>query len=52
MTKIEIRKEALDTKPKEATSMIKVLNSKSKEELQEINITDRTGTILEIKKVL
>ena len=32
--------------------MIKVLNSKSKAELQQINITDRTETILEIKKVL
>lgn len=32
--------------------MIKVLNSKRKEELEEINISDRTTTILEIKKVL
>lgn len=42
----------MKTKPKEATRVIKVLNSKTKQELQEINVSDRTSTILEIKKVL
>ena len=32
--------------------MIKVLNSKNKEQLEDINILDRTETILEIKKFL
>ena len=31
--------------------MINVLNSKSREELEEINIPDRIATILEIKKI-
>lgn len=49
---IEEQKAALKTKPTEATYMIKVLNSKTKEELEEINISDRIATIIEIKKVL
>jgi len=32
--------------------MIKVFNSKTKQELQEINVSDRIATILEIKIVL
>ena len=32
--------------------MIKVLNSKSRAELEQIKISDRTTTIMEIKKVL
>ena len=32
--------------------MIKVLNSKNREELEEIHISDKTATIFEIKKVL
>lgn len=42
----------MKTKPKEVVGMIKVLNSKTKQELQEINVSDRTTTILEIKKFL
>lgn len=42
----------MKTKLAKATYMIKVINSKSREKLEEINICDRTTTILEIKKVL
>ena len=38
--------------PKKATRIIHFLNSKNKYELQEMEITKRTGTILEVKKVL
>jgi hypothetical protein len=36
----------------EATKIMKFLNSKTKEELEELEIMDRIGTILEVKKVL
>jgi len=36
----------------EATRIIQFLNSKNNYELQELDINDRTGTILEVKKVL
>ena len=42
----------MGTKPKVATRIIKVLNYKTWKQLQEINIPNRTATILEIKKVL
>lgn len=42
----------MKTKPSKATDVIKVLNSKNKEEIEDINISKRTTTILEIKKVL
>ena len=42
----------MGTKPKEASRMIRVLNSKTRQQLQEMNIPDKTTTILEIKKVL
>lgn len=38
--------------PTEATNIIKFLNSKSRYELEEVGISDRTSTILEVKKVL
>ena len=38
--------------PEEATRIIHFLNSKNKYELQELEIPDRTGTILEVIKVL
>ena len=38
--------------PEEASRIILFLNSKNKYELQELDITDRTGTILEVKNVL
>ena len=38
--------------PTEATEIIKFLNSKTKEELEELKIEDRTETILEFKRVL
>lgn len=42
----------MGTKPKETSGMIGVLNSKTRQQLEEINILDRKTTILEIKKVL
>ena len=38
--------------PAKGTRLIHFLNSKNKYELQELDIADRTGTILEVKKVL
>ena len=38
--------------PEEASRIIQFLNSKNKYELQELDIADRTDTILEVKKVL
>ena len=36
----------------EATEIIKFMNSKTREELEELKIEDRTETILEVKRVL
>jgi hypothetical protein len=38
--------------PAEATEIIKFLNSKMREELEDLKIEDRTETILEVKRVL
>ena len=38
--------------PTQANDIIKLLNSKTKEELEELKIEDRTETILEVKRVL
>jgi hypothetical protein len=38
--------------PTQANEIIKFLNSKSREELEELKIEDRTETILEVKRVL
>ena len=38
--------------PKEATKIIQFLNSKNKYEWQELDIAEKTGTLLEVKKVL
>ena len=45
-------KEELGKKPKEALEIIKFLNSKNRQELEEIGIDDRTKTILEVRKVI
>jgi hypothetical protein len=42
----------LGENPIEATEIIRFLNSKTKEELEALEIEDRTETILEVKKVL
>jgi hypothetical protein len=49
---IEIIKEELGEIPTKATKLIIFLNSKNKQELEELEIEDRTETILEIKKVV
>jgi hypothetical protein len=38
--------------PTQANEIIKFLNSKTKEELKELKIEDRTETILEVKRIL
>jgi hypothetical protein len=43
---IEIIKEELGGRPAEATELIRFLNSKNKQELEELEIEDRTETIL------
>ena len=45
-------KAELGDMPEEATRIIHFLNSEKKYELQELDILDRTSTILEVKKVL
>ena len=45
-------KEELGQMLEEATKIIQFLNSKNKYELQELEIEDRTETILELRKVL
>lgn len=49
---IQKTKDELGDKPEQAIELIKFLNSKNKQELEETKITDRTETILEIRKVL
>ena len=49
---IQRTKEELGEKPEEELEIIKFLNSKNKQELDEIGITDRTETILEVRKVI
>jgi hypothetical protein len=49
---IEKIREELGEMPTEATEIIKFLNSKTREELEDLKIEDRTETILEVKRVL
>ena len=44
--------EELGNKPEEANQLITFLNSKNKYQLDELEIDDRTTTIIEIKKFL
>jgi len=45
-------REKLGEIPAEAANIIKFLNSKSRYELEEVGVSDRISTILEVKKVL
>lgn len=45
-------REKLGEMPIKAANIIKFLNSKSKYELEEVGVSDRTATILEVMKVL
>ena len=45
-------REKLGEMPTEASNIIKFLNSKSKYQLEEVGISDKTATILEVKKIL
>lgn len=40
-----------DHKPRDATRIIKVLNSKTKDELEEFEIEDSTEVVLEARKI-
>ena len=44
-------REELGNRPDEANELIHFLNTQTKQQLEEFGIRDRTGTILEIKKV-
>lgn len=52
MEAIQKVKEELWDKPEDANRLIHFLNNKNTYELQELNIKDRTGAILEIREVL
>jgi len=45
-------REKLGEMPTEASNIIRFLNSKSKCDLEELGVNDKTATILEGKKVL
>jgi len=49
---IQMVKADLGEKPEEASKIIKFINSKNKYELEELGMTDRIETILEVKKVI
>lgn len=49
---VQRTKEELGRMPEEATRLINFLNTNNKYQLEEMGIRDKTGTILEIKKVL
>jgi len=49
---IQKTKEELGEKPEEATQLINFLNRENKHQLEQWDIEDLTGTVLEIKKVL
>ena len=51
-TEIQKTKDELANKPSQALKLITFLNSKNKEELEELQVQDRTETILQIKKVV
>ena len=42
----------LGSKPSDVLALIRLLNSKSREESEKLDIEDRTYTILEVRKVL
>lgn len=49
---IENTKVDLEHRPEEAQNIIKMLNSKTKEELEHLSIPDRTTTVMEVKRIL
>jgi len=52
MEAIQKTKEELGDKPEEENQLIDFLNSRNRHQLDELEIEDRTSTIIEIKKVL
>ena len=51
-TEIQRTKYELTDKPTQALKLITFLNSKNREELEELKVLDRTETILQIKNVI
>ena len=49
---IDKTKKEIENKPPQVVQLIAFFNSKIREELEELKITDRTEAILQIKKVL
>lgn len=52
LQEIERTKEELGGELEEAIRLINFINSRNRHQLEQLNIEDRTATILEIKKVL
>jgi len=52
LEEIQETREELGRKPEEAVQLINFLNSKSRQQLEQLDIEDRTATILKLKKVL
>jgi len=48
---VEQTKVDIEHRPKEEQKIIRMLKSKTKEELEELNIQDRTKIIMEVKRV-
>ena len=51
-TTIENTKVDLEHKPKGEQNIIKLLNSKTKDEIEEMKILDRTSAVMEVNRVL
>jgi len=49
---IEETKVDIEHRPEEAQKIIRVLNSKNRDELEDLNIQDMTETEMEVKRVL
>jgi len=51
LNEIEKAREELRHRPEQANQLIQFLNTQTKQQLARLGIEDRTGTILEIKRV-
>ena len=51
LEEVQKAREELGHMPEEANELIQFLNTKKRYQLEELGIQDRTGTILEIKRV-
>ena len=51
LEEVQKAREELGNMPEEANELIQFLNTKNRYQLEELGIQDRTGTILEVKRV-